>query len=200
MLPHPYRSLLLHSGINIKRRANSDKNRHAKPITVGVHPFFLFGRAQTYPENIRRRGINHLYNFLIFFRCQQAKRRRVCADRIQPGVSTLKSLCQLLRNPRRSAKEEMPCTRRSRALANSQHQLWPISPTWKPKPAKSSQPYQRHPIRNDQIGRIQDRFKRRIVLRFHNTVHSSNGDETAEIAMLDPCFYLLDDPENLRCV
>src|SRR5208337_1278340 len=58
VLLHPGRSLLHGSGDEVESRTYSGHQRHAQPGTVLVHPAFLFGCAQTYPDDIRRHRLD----------------------------------------------------------------------------------------------------------------------------------------------
>src|SRR5207244_7871523 len=60
VLAHPTGRLLLPHGKKIKSGSHSDHHWHTKAVSMLVHPFFLLGCAQTDPENVEHRLIDHV--------------------------------------------------------------------------------------------------------------------------------------------
>src|SRR5271156_4428406 len=63
MVLHPGRSLFGPAAVEIERRSHANHHGDAKLRSVFMHPSFLFGRAQTDPENIWIRGMDPVDNF-----------------------------------------------------------------------------------------------------------------------------------------
>src|ERR1700676_2714413 len=140
VLAHPGGRLLQSACVEIERLPYTHQHRHAKLLAVFVHPAFLLGAAQSHPENVRLRPVDHFHDAGVFFRRQGAKRRRVGAGNFQHRKLALQFRGQGLWNARGSTVEKVPIAFCIRLPAKIQKQVRPIHPLFERITARATDP------------------------------------------------------------
>src|ERR1700687_6516148 len=116
------------------------------------HPTLLLRRAQSNPDNVRVRDFDGKNDFAILLQRQWTKRRTVRSGNYGAGEPGKKSRSQVLRNTGRATVKKVPVTLRGSLLAERGHQFRSVDAAWHVESLPATDPHQRHPVRNDQIG------------------------------------------------
>src|SRR6266851_397004 len=78
--------------------------------------------------------------------------------------------------------------------------LCPTACPWSGWAVEAAQPDQGHAVGHNQVRCIQNFLEKRIMLRFHDTVHARRRDGVTSVALANPSLHPLDDLPDLHRV
>ena len=105
---HPPRRLPLVTREKVERSTNADHDWCFYPAEMRSHPSLLFWRTESYPDDVRGRGVDGADEQRVLGVAQCAERRRAIAADVEGGELLAQALRESINNLRRTAEKEMP--------------------------------------------------------------------------------------------
>src|ERR1700674_5844101 len=140
-----------------------------------MHPCFLFGGAEAYPQNIGRCFFDDRLNFVFFVGRQGSKGRAISASDLN-AVSLLLNLGQPIGHSGSAAVKEVAVFVAG-LPAKSLHKFRSVDTAIQSsESSQAAEPDQGHTIRNDEIRGAERTLENRVSLGFRHSMHPGYCD------------------------